>query len=207
MEKAANAEAFIDKQKKAIASNPDCGTSHYNLGVALLGQGKIEEAEQSFYTAIECSPGLAEAYVQVGGICLKRGDMDGLPGLEPTGRQSQARFFRRLGQHRVCPAPKGDVEGAIKALEKATAFNFRFIQAFATLANAYLMNGQVKESIETNLKALKLSPDFAVAHNNLAIAYLEDGQPALALEHADKAKELGYEVAPEILKELEPHRA
>jgi tetratricopeptide (TPR) repeat protein len=69
------------------------------------------------------------------------------------------------------------------------------------------MNGQIKESIETNLKALKLAPDFAVAHNNLAIAYLEDGQPALALEHADKALSLGYEVAPEILKELEPHRS
>jgi len=68
------------------------------------------------------------------------------------------------------------------------------------------MNGQVKESIEANLKALKLAPDFAVAHNNLAIAYLEDGQPDLALEHADKATALGYDVAPEILEELEPHR-
>ncbi|MGA6924257.1 MAG: hypothetical protein WBY88_01175 [Desulfosarcina sp.] len=54
---------------------------------------------------------------------------------------------------------------------------------------------------------MKLSPDFAVAHNNLAIAYLEDGQPTLALEHADKARDLGYSVAPEILKELDPHRA
>jgi len=102
---------------------------------------------------------------------------------------------------------QGDVEGAIRALKKATVFNFRFIQAFATLANAYLMNGQIKESIETNLKALKLSPAFAVAHNNLAIAYLEDGQPELAVEHADKALKLGYEVAPEILKELDPFRA
>jgi tetratricopeptide (TPR) repeat protein len=77
MEKAPNAEAFIAQQKSFIASNPDCGTSHYNLGVALLGQGKIEEAEEAFSTAIECSPGLAEAYVQMGGICLKRGDTDG----------------------------------------------------------------------------------------------------------------------------------
>ncbi|MBC2742505.1 MAG: tetratricopeptide repeat protein [Desulfosarcina sp.] len=152
MEKAQNAEAFIAQQQRAIASNPDCGTSHYNLAVALLGQGKIEAAEHSLLAAIDCSPG-------------------------------------------------------IKALEKATVFNFRFVQAFATLANAYLMNGQVKESIEANLKALKISPDFAVAHNNLAIAYLEDGQPALALEHANKARKLGYEVAPEIMKELEPHRA
>ena len=56
MEKAPNADAYIDQQKNAIAANPDCGTSHYNLGVALLGQGKIEEAEKSLYAAIECSP-------------------------------------------------------------------------------------------------------------------------------------------------------
>ena len=75
--KAPNAEAFIQQQKQAIASNPDCGNSHYNLGVALMGQGKIEEAEKSLLSAIECSPGLAEAYVQMGGICLKRGDIEG----------------------------------------------------------------------------------------------------------------------------------
>ena len=45
--KAPNAEAFIAQQKQALAANPECGNSHYNLGVALLGQGKIEEAEQS----------------------------------------------------------------------------------------------------------------------------------------------------------------
>ena len=85
---------------------------------------------------------------------------------------------------------RGDLEGAIRALKKATAFNFRFIQAFATLANAYLMNGQIKESIEANLKALKLSPEFAVAHNNLAIAYLEKGVYDKAAAHCDRAMEL-----------------
>jgi tetratricopeptide (TPR) repeat protein len=64
----------------------------------------------------------------------------------------------------------------------------------------------VDESIETNLKALDIEPDFAVAHNNLAIAYLEKDLHELALQHIDKAVALGYEVAPEIQKELEPYR-
>ena len=38
MEKAKNAEEFIAVQRSAIAQNPECGTSHYNLAVALLGQ-------------------------------------------------------------------------------------------------------------------------------------------------------------------------
>jgi len=68
------------------------------------------------------------------------------------------------------------------------------------------MTGQITESIQTNHKALELEPNFAVAHNNLAIAYIENGQYDLAVEHCDKALKLGYDVSPEILKELEKHR-
>ena len=61
----------------------------------------------------------------------------------------------------------------------------------------------IDESIEANLKALKLHPDFAPAHNNLAIAYLEKGETQSAIEHCEQAVGLGYEVSPEILKEIE----
>jgi tetratricopeptide (TPR) repeat protein len=71
------------------------------------------------------------------------------------------------------------------------------------LANAYLIKGMIDESIETNLKALKLHPDFGPAHNNLAIAYLEKGEHQPAIEHCEKAVALGYEVPPEILKEID----
>jgi len=98
------------------------------------------------------------------------------------------------------------VDEAIPSLEKAVRWNPKFLQAYATLANAYLMQGQIDESIETNLKAIELEPSFPVAYNNLAIAYMEKGEFALAIENADKAVELGYAVAPEILKELEAHR-
>ncbi len=38
------------------------------------------------------------------------------------------------------------------------------------------------------------------------IAYMEKGEFKQAIEHADKAVELGYEVAPQILEELDTHR-
>ena len=98
---------------------------------------------------------------------------------------------------------RGNIDEAITALERATHFNFRYVQAFATLANAYLMKGMIDKCIETNLKVLKLEPDFAIAHNNLAIAYLENGDTAQAIAHCDKAIELGYEVAPEIRSEID----
>ena len=59
MEKAPNAEAFIAQQKSFISSNPDCGTSHYNLAVGLIAKGQYDEAEEALFKAVDCSPGLA----------------------------------------------------------------------------------------------------------------------------------------------------
>jgi tetratricopeptide (TPR) repeat protein len=68
------------------------------------------------------------------------------------------------------------------------------------------MKGLVPESIETSKKALEIEPNFPIAHNNIAIAYLELKEYKKAIEHIDKAIELGYEVAPEILSEIAPYR-
>jgi tetratricopeptide (TPR) repeat protein len=206
MSKAKNVEEFIAKQRAAIAFNPDCGTSHYNLAVALLGQKKYDEAEKELQEAISCSPTLAEAYVQLGGICLQRGDLDGCLAYNQQAVNSRAGFSEGWGNIGFVYLQKGEVDKAIDALEKATKWNPNFIQAYATLANAYLMKGLVDKSIDINLKIIQLEPTFAVAYNNLAIAYLEKGEFELASEHCNKAIELGYNVAPEITAEIAQHQ-
>lgn len=206
MSKAKNVEEYVARQRAALAANPECGTSHYNLAVALLGQKKYDEAENELHLAIDCSPTLAEAYVQLGGIRLQRGDLEGCLDFNKKAVQARAGFAEGYGNIGFVYLQQGKLDEAIFALEKAVKFNTRFLQAYTTLANAYLMKGMIAEGIETNLKVLSMEPNFAVAHNNLAIAYLENGQPELALTHCDKALELGYAVAPEIIKDLEPYR-
>lgn len=206
MPTATNAEEYIARQRDAIASNPECGTSHYNLAVALLGIEKYDEAENELNAAIDCSPNLAEAYVQLGGLCLQRGDLDACLAYNKHAIKVRAGFSEGHGNIGFVHLQMGNVDEAIKSLQKAITYNSKFLQAYATLANAYLMKGLIKESIVTNLKVLKLEPSFAIAHNNLAIAYLENEEYDMAVKHCDKAIELGYEVAPEILKEIETHR-
>ena len=81
-------------------------------------------------------------------------------------------------------------------------FNKNFIQAYTTLANAYLMKGLIDESIKANKKTLELSPDFAVAHNNIALAYLEKGDKQQAEKHIKEAEKLGYEVEAKLLESI-----
>ena len=206
MSKAKNAEEWIATQRQAVAANPECGTSHYNLAIGLLGQKKYDEAEKELFVAVECSPSLAEAYVQLGGICLQRGDLDGCLQYNKNAIHSRAGFAEGYGNIGFVHMQQGNLDEAIPALEKAVRWNPNFIQALTNLANAYLMKEKLDESIETNMKVLELEPNFAVAHNNLAIAYLEKGLTDLAVQHCDQATELGYAVAPEILQEIEKYR-
>ena len=206
MQQAKNAKEYIASMRAALASNAECGMTHYNLAVALLGIKEYDEAENELQAAIDCSPNLAEAFVQLGGLCLQRDDLDGCLEYNKHATKVRAGFCEGYANIGFVYLQMGKVDEAIASLQKAIVYNSKFVQAYATLANAYLMKGLVKESIITNLKALKLVPTFAIAHNNLAIAYLENKEYDLAVKHCDKAIDLGYEVAPEVLKQIETHR-
>ena len=206
MTKAKNVHEYIARHRAAIAANPECGNSRYNLAVALLGLQKYDEAEKELLAAVHCSPSLAEAYVQLGGICLQRGDLEGCMAYNQSAIKARAGFSEGYGNIGFVHLQKGEIDEAIRFLKKAINFNANFLQAYATLANAYLMKGLIDESVAANLKVLEIEPDFAVAHNNLGVAYLEKGEHELAIEHFDKAVKLGYEVAPEMLAEIEVYR-
>ncbi len=199
-------EEYIAKQRAALISNADCGMTHYNLATALLNLRKFDDAEHEFNEAIRCSPNLAEAFVQLGGICLQRGDLEGCLKYNQASVNARPRFAEGYGNIGFVELQRGNIDKAITALEKAVKYNSMFVQAYVTLANAYLFDGRIEKSIEANLKALDINPDFAVAHNNLAIAYLQKNEIEKAIEHCDKANAMGYEVAPEIIKEIDQHR-
>ena len=127
MEKAKNVEEYIARHRQAIASNPECGTSHYNLAVALMGLKKYDEAQKHLFEAIDCSPGLAEAYVQLGAIRLQQGDLDGCLAYNQKAVKARPGFSEGHGNIGFVHLQKGDIDEAIKSLERATTFNFRFI--------------------------------------------------------------------------------
>ena len=211
-----NADEHIAQLRMALAGNPECGTTHYNLAVALMGKQEYMEAEKELQEAIDCSPTLAEAYVLLGGICLQRGDLEGCYRYNQRAVKARAGFAEGYGNMAFVllqlvdgKNPKEDeekVDKAIKNLKKAIIHNKNFVQAYTTLGTAYFMKGLVKEGIKANLEAIDVMPDFPVAHNNLAVAYLEIEDYEKAVHHCDKAESLGFEVAQELKDELAPHR-
>jgi tetratricopeptide (TPR) repeat protein len=211
-----NADEHIARLRSQLVQNDECGTTHYNIAVALMGKQEFVEAEKELHDAIDRSPTLAEAYVLLGGICLQRNDLEGCYRFNQRATKARAGFAEGYSNMAFVllqlidgKDPREDEEKmdkAIKNLKKAIIHNKEFVQAFTTLGTAYFMKGLVPEGIKANLEAIAIQPEFPVAHNNLAVGYLESGEFDKAIAHCDKAEELGFDVARDLKDELAPHR-
>ena len=109
-------DEFIDELKKRLSQNPGCGVSHYNLGTAYVAKGRLIEAEAEFHQAVECSPSLAEGYVQLGGLAMNKGDLDAC--LEWNEKACRARplFAVPYGNIGFVQLQRGEVDKAEKAI-------------------------------------------------------------------------------------------
>lgn len=209
-------DEYIARLRDQLNKNSECGTTHYNLAVALMGKQEYDAAEKELHDAVDCSPSLAEAYVLLGGICLQRNDLEGCLRYNKYATKARAGFAEGYanigfvllqlitGQDTQEDEEKLDL--AIKNLTKAIIHNAKFVQAYTTLGNAYLMKGLIDEAIKANLEAVKIQPEFPIAHNNLAVAYLEKKEYDKALFHCDKAQSLGFMVAEDMRQELASYR-
>ncbi len=87
-----NSDEHIVRLRSQLIKNDECGTTHYNLAVALLGKQEYVEAENELHEAIDNSPSLAEAYVLLGGICLQRKDLEGCYRYNQAATKARAGF-------------------------------------------------------------------------------------------------------------------
>ncbi|CAM2060171.1 conserved hypothetical protein [Desulfovibrionales bacterium] len=193
-------EHIVEIQSK-VASNPNCGIIQYNIGMAHLARRDWRSAELAFYKAVDNSPTLVEAYVQLGGIALHRGDLESCLNFNRIAAQIRIRFAPAWGNIGYVYMQRGEISEAIKALEKAISFDSRFVQALATLGSAYLAKGDPVACINVCRCAVETEPQFGPAWNNMGLAYLEQGDSVNALECLDKAVATGFEVSPEVLAE------
>ena len=195
-------DEYIADLKAEIAQNEQCATHYYNLGLALLTKRDFVAAEEALLNAVRNSPHLAEAYVQLGGICLERGDLDGCLRYNEEAANCRAKFPVPWGNIAFVHLQRGEPDKAITALNKALKWDPNFVQAQNALATAYFMKGNYKACEEQCLAIIKKEPAFAPAWNNLALAYFDQGEHAKAKEAAETAKKLGFEVPEGFLEEL-----
>ncbi len=196
-------EDEIQRLEDRLKENPDCGITHYNIGVNYLALRNMEKAKDYFKEAIKKDQDIAEAYVQLGGIAMNEGDLDGCFSYNDMASKIRHRFAVPHGNMGFVHLQKNNIDKAIASLKRAISFDPQFVQAHATLGSACLMQGDVDGCIAHSKKAIELEPKFGPAYNNMVLAYMEKNDNEEAKKCFEKAKETGYEVATEVLKEVE----
>ena len=100
--KAQTTREYIEEQISSLTDNPECGTTHYNLAVGLIKEGRWDEAKEELIAAIDSCPTLGEAYVALGGISLHKGDLDACIGFKYTLCRSRCTPARPSPCRRPC---------------------------------------------------------------------------------------------------------
>jgi len=175
---------------RALAVTEKNFLAHNNLAVALILDGRIEEAMAHVEQALAIQPRYAGAHFNRG-IALAR-----------LGRGDEAlpSYLKALEINPAFPdanytvagvyLSKGDVDRAIAHLERAIRTPEPQPKAYAGLAEAYTLKGRVDEALSYSLSALEWRPADAKLHYNIGSIYIYKGRIDEAIVHFQEAVRL-----------------
>jgi len=195
-------DEYIADLQAEIAQSENCANHYYQLGMAMLAKVDYAEAEDAFLSAVRLAPRLAEGFVQLGGLCLHRGDYEGCLSYNEEASNIRAKYAVPQANIGFCHLQMGNVKKAKTALNKALKWDPNFLQARTTLASAYFMEANYDACIEEGSKVVSLEAGFGPAWNNMALAYFEKGEYQKADEAVKNAQNAGYEVPAPFVEEL-----
>ena len=180
--------------------------AHYNMGVDLAHQGRLDEAMAHYQKTLEIKPDSAEAHNNLGAVFARLDRIDEAmahyqKALEIKPDYAEAHYnlgaaFARLDRF----------DEAMAQYQKALEIEPAYAEAHYNLGNALANRGRIDEAMAQYRKALEIKPDYVEALNNLGTAFARLGRfdeaiaryrkvveirPGLAEVHYD----LGYALA------------
>ncbi len=178
------------KARDFLADHPDSWNELGNLGVALVEQGRILEAETQFRRALELQPELELARYNLGLVLSAQGRIDAAIAefqRVVASNPANAPALNNLGHAMI---GRQRFSTAIRFLERALAIEPSFALAHFNLGVAHTMVEAKDEAIVHYRECLRLQPDFAMAHNNLGTELHAGGDLDGAVDHYRRALEI-----------------
>jgi len=192
------AHCYRDAQtlwQDTIAKNPQCWLGQYNLGLALLRQGRLQEATEHWEQALQIKPDLAQAHYNLGNALLQDGKIqEAIAHYEQALRADPdlAEAHHNLG---IALEQADRVQEAVGHYQQALRINPDYAKAHNSLGNALLRAGKLQEAIGQYEQALRIDPGLADAHYNLGIALEQAGQAENAIQHYEQALRINPDFA------------
>lgn len=169
-------ENSITLFEHALKVTEDNSIAHINLGEALAGQGKIDEAVRHYNEALRIKPNLAAPHLNLG-VALKEG-----------GNLSDAinHFTKVLGLKSDCAEAhyelgdtlnrKGDFASAIEHYLEAVRIKPDYAKVYNNLGVILARQNKDKEAIVQFHKAVQIDSTYAGAYYNLGKIFTHQGK-------------------------------
>ena len=174
---------------------PDYAEAHYNLGVAFVRLGRIDEAMTHYRQAVEIKPDYAEAHNNLGNAFVRLNRIDEAMAQYQKAVKIQpdyAEAHYNLGNAFV---RLNRINEAMAQYQKTVEIKPDYAGAHYNLGAAFVHLGRFDEAMAHYRKAVEIKPDLVEGHNNLAWlratcpqASLRNGAEAIA--HAQRANQL-----------------
>jgi tetratricopeptide (TPR) repeat protein len=188
------AQKAVQKKAPQKPANPmEQAARLNNLGVAYMGQQKVEKALAQFEQAQKLAPTLQPAQVNVGIALLNLQRLEPAKAalLDATRKQPKnPRGWFNLG---LLYRSAGQPEPAAHAFERAAQLDLEDADTQYFLGFLYTQLQQLQKSVGAYQRALKLNPFHASAQFGLAKAYQRLGDDAKAREHLERFQRLTRE--------------
>ena len=170
--------------RQAIATHPGNAAAHFNLGLVLREQGRLDDAVSSFVLA---GPGMADALHLIGGIRQRQGN---LPAAIENYRGAllvEPRMDIVYGDLCMALFQAGQVDEAGKVIQAGIALNPRLAEFHNHQGNLFVHQQRPADAAASYRRALALHAAQPEVHNNLGIALQALGDFEAALRSFDQA--------------------
>jgi tetratricopeptide (TPR) repeat protein len=169
--------------------------AHFNLGVVVAQQGKIDEAISHYRQAQRLNPESVETHNNLANVLRQRGQVDEAMSCYRQAlrcRPDSAETYNNLG---IALTELGKFDEATSCYRDALRINPHSAEANNNLGEALKRMGRLEEAIDFFHQALRVNPHFAEAHNSLGDAQKQLGQFDEALSSFERAIQLNASFA------------
>ena len=180
----------IAQVKSVTTSSPKTAKEHFDAGLKLYQQGKLDAALMEFRQAVKLVPTFAEAHLGIGVVLQAEAEHDmaitsfrRAITLDPQ----NANAYNNLGTALVM---QGNYDEAITAYQKAIALNPKLVNAHTNLGYALGYETDEAGAIEAFQQAIRLNPNFAPAYEGMGIVFLKQGITEKGITQLKKAQTL-----------------
>jgi Flp pilus assembly protein TadD len=161
--------------------------ANHNLAIALMFDGRLDEALEHFKEALRLRPKSADSWNGIGEVLLRQGRLDDAMQFFHRAVEFQADFAVARNNLGVALTRKGLVKEAAAEFQEAVKAKPDYARAHNNLGMALQSQGRLDEAIPELQQSVQLAPEDPEAHNNLGMALGRKGRVDEAIVQLERA--------------------